>query len=684
MKKDLKVVTQPNGKKEYTLYSSKLKKELVFVGPLGEGGVAKTYKFQEKGTPGAFWVIKEYPKPENEVVRQAQINIRKNLQDLIAHPVSTVDDIIVPPVEVLDFPNSGTFGYVMKYVDLGQFVSVTKLMKSRQFPDSKVICTMGKNLSRFFVALNLGNGKSYKDINEGNIYLNPAKGEVRVIDNDNVGEPSIKTIQGTSQYRAPEIFTHNALPDRYTDRFQLASYLLRLFVGAFPMEGRFMMTYCKSHGSIYDNEVAKVVLGEKAVFIFNEQNVSNALPERGEHYKDAHKVQRELWMRLPPEVRNGLTRTFVDGLPYAKREDRTTPSNWLSIFESLSNTLVQCPGCGKWTFGSAEVCQLCGKKVPKEKCANCQELTPKSIERCVRCGKPHRTKQSAGVRCPSCGNDNPSNEVICKTCNNYMFTDCQKCGNRVKVTERTCPNCGNTQLWQRCGNQKCAKWYPHTMSACPICSFDPTRGEKCPQCGRSVLPGTTVCPQCGKQISSASGQSGTQTNQYQNMTQPNQNQNTAQPNQNQNTTQLNQAQNTTQTNQGQNTTQTNAASVQAGWTVGKTQLSVQCGYRTPDGQVNGEKTLTYTVGSGNVISGQNLSSRLPGNSLFCLRAAPATATVGLQNMTSHPAQIYKLQGGKRVAVEVINPNEVKAITDDDQVKFETLTVWIKKIDVTKP
>ena len=222
------------------------------------------------------------------------------------------------------------------------------------------------------------------------------------------------------------------------------------------------------------------------------------------------------------------------------------------------------------------------------------------------------------------------------------------------------------------------------MSACPICSFDPTRGEKCPQCGRSVLPGTTVCPQCGKQISSASGQSGTQTNQYQNMTQPNQNQNTTQPNQNQNTTQLNQAQNTTQTNQGQNTTQTNAASVQAGWTVGKTQLSVQCGYRTPDGQVNGEKTLTYTVGSGSVISGQNLSSRLPGNSLFCLRAVPATATVGLQNMTSHPAQIYKLQGGKRVAAEVINPNEVKAITDDDQVKFETLTVWIKKIDVTKP
>ena len=118
--------------------------------------------------------------------------------------------------------------------------------------------------------------------------------------------------------------------------------------------------------------------------------------------------------------------------------------------------------------------------------------------------------------------------------------------------------------------------------------------------------------------------------------------------------------------------------------MGKTELSVQCGYRTPDGLVKGEKTLTYTVGRVNVISGMDMNSKLSGDSLFCLRATPDTKTLGMQNMSRHPAQIYQLQGGKRVAVEIISPNDIKPVTDDDQVKFETLTVWIKKIDVTKP
>ena len=56
---------------------------------------------------------------------------------------------------------------------------------------------------------------------------------------------------------------------------------------------------------------------------------------------------------------------------------------------------------------------------------------------------------------------------------------------------------------------------------------------------------------------------------------------------------------------------------------------------------------------------------------------------GLQNLTGQMAQIYKLQDGKRVAVETINPKETKPIEDDDQVKFDVLTLWIEKIEVTK-
>ena len=80
---------------------------------------------------------------------------------------------------------------------------------------------------------------------------------------------------------------------------------------------------------------------------------------------------------------------------------------------------------------------------------------------------------------------------------------------------------------------------------------------------------------------------------------------------------------------------------------------------------------------------RDLGAGASGNAVFCLFAKTSTKTLGLQNLTGQMAQIYKLQDGKRVAVETINPKETKPIEDDDQVKFDVLTLWIEKIEVTK-
>lgn len=335
MKNDLTVVEKKDGTKEYMLLSRKLEKDLLYDGILAEGGVASSYKFVEKENPGAVWVVTEYRKPDSEAVKNSQANLRCSLEGFIRHMDGKDDEALIAPIEILDFPKSGTFGYIMPYVDLSKYRSLPKLLRSNPFPDTQILYNVGMNLSRFFAMLHQ-KGLCCKNLEEENIYLNPVTGEVRIIANDNIGIPDSKTILGVSQYCAPEIFTHQVLPDRFTDCFQLATYFLRLFTGAFPMEGRFMMDYCRAHGSVYDQQVANVVLGEKAIFVFNESDTSNALPEKG----DAYLVQRKLWESLPAEIKEGFSKTFVDGLAYENRYQRTTPSEWERIFIRLSGTLV--------------------------------------------------------------------------------------------------------------------------------------------------------------------------------------------------------------------------------------------------------------------------------------------------------------------------------------------------------
>ena len=478
------------------------------------GGVGQVYLTQGKTDSGAIakYVIKEYPKPKTPTEKAQQRNIRKNLMSLIKHPVLDKNQhplaSMVPPLEVISFINTGTFGYVMDYVDLSDYVSVGKML--RNYPDDMgIVCTMAKNISHFFQVLAGSAGCCYKDINEGNIYLNPKTGDVRIIDNDNVGDPSIKTISGTGFYMAPEVQTGKKDPDRQTDRFSLAAYLLRMFTGARPYEGKQVIEYCRQHNqNVY--EAASVVFGSNAVFVFDPVNTSNSirkypipvgLTREQEKERNGWKVRCDMWDHLPRRMQDAFIATFSDGIRMENVNQRTTALNWYQLFEKLEKTIITCPHCKKRTFGTVETCFYCKKAIPQVSCKSCGEKTPRDVRLCLHCGKDPKKAPEQTVICPHCNAKNDVRVRICKSCNHYITVTCQ-CGTVNSGTSKMCSRCGKA-LFKLCPNSSCKKQVAMTETRCPYChEVFQTGPTRCQKCGYQIFPGETMCRQCHMPVDS--------------------------------------------------------------------------------------------------------------------------------------------------------------------------------------
>ena len=465
---------------------------------IGEGGLACAFRFHSAGDPSKVWVIKDMkpPKDDDLAHKQALENMRLNLLRLIKNPVKGVEGIMVPPLELIDFPESGTFGYRMQFVDLSRFKSVTQIHATDVFPDAEKLCTIACNLSTFYHQLGQAEGLCYKDVNEGNIFLNPGDGSIRVIDNDNIGVSAVSTIEGTGQYRAPEIFTDKCLPDMHTDTYQLATYLLRLFTGAYPLDGRRVRDWCRSHGTtLYDRAAQEEMLGRQALFVFHPTDRSNALPDdKTDPDLPIYAEQQKHWDRLPPELTRAFTDTFTH-LTVADRALRPTPQYWNTVFKRLKELLTTCPKCKKKTFGTSTVCYFCGAKLnPRATCLSCGRKTFVDNPRCVHCHRPWKDKPPAKVACPHCGFKNPGDTQICSNCKEYTFSVCL-CGKKANPKTNVC-SCGLGPLWQQCLNPSCGKMFPFSLSSCPFCRQKRRNVVRCSECKRILPPGTNTCPKC--------------------------------------------------------------------------------------------------------------------------------------------------------------------------------------------
>ena len=325
---------------------------------VGKGGQAKIWKVRDESSK-KFYACKYY--------RHDPKNVRGNIEDLIK--IGAIKDrdgndlnSVVMPITIVDDAGD-SFGYVMELVDLKDYVTLKKAWsKNGSYPTPFAICNIVKNFAYFFERLHLGHGLCYKDVNEGNIFFNPKSGDIKIIDNDNIGTASKQTIKGTPHYMAPEVILGKA-PDATSDRFSFAVFMFRLLVGGYPFEGAYTEDYCLKHDVLL-NDASEELLGRNPVFVWHPTDKRNAVTK----FKDPqHKAQAALWLRLPQAVKDLFIKTFVTNLPAERAAERATDVAWRQTFETLVKNLVTCPFCKARTFAEADMCFECDKPLPKRK-----------------------------------------------------------------------------------------------------------------------------------------------------------------------------------------------------------------------------------------------------------------------------------------------------------------------------
>ena len=150
--------------------------------PLKEGGQGVVYRAVMSS--GAVFVVKWYR------AASASQSQREAIEALVMH--GRPHPAFIWPLDIVTCPNVAGFGYLMPLLE-PRFVSFAEMLESPKQPTFADMAVIGRELVDAFAALH-ASGLCYRDISFGNLFVDPERGEVAVIDNDNVG-----TDGGTAQ-----------------------------------------------------------------------------------------------------------------------------------------------------------------------------------------------------------------------------------------------------------------------------------------------------------------------------------------------------------------------------------------------------------------------------------------------------------------------------------------------------
>jgi serine/threonine protein kinase len=236
------------------------------------------------------------------------------------------------------------------------FKSIVDMMKRRAEPSFKSLCRAAFNLTRGYEKLH-GMGYAYRDISFGNLFLDPANGDVLICDNDNVSASEKSSVYGTPRFMAPEIVTGNAKPSRNTDLFSLAVLLFYMFMLNHPLEGK-----REAEIKCMDIHAMNMLYGTNPLFIFDPADNSNR-PVKG--YQDNASIYWELY---PKYIKDLFTSSFTVGLTQPGK--RVTEKQWLDVFVNMMFGILPC-SCGAEVFcdeekvknGAALTCWNCHKSL---------------------------------------------------------------------------------------------------------------------------------------------------------------------------------------------------------------------------------------------------------------------------------------------------------------------------------
>jgi serine/threonine protein kinase len=318
---------------------------------LKAGGQGSVYQVSSGGN---VYALKWYSKKDETLKRHFKSLIQRGApkaQD------GSGDKRFVWPQDLI--VNENGFGYTMDLIDMPKYHTLHRMTHSlyiRQDDKIKmrVLCDICINIAEAFDNLHR-DGYCYKDISPNNIIFNISNGEVLIFDIDNVVVNGVEgEIDGTPKFMAPEVILKKTKPNTATDRFSLAAYFFHLLVGHYPFEGKIRDDYVKNHG-VMDEAGFKEVYGLNAVFCFNTSDKRNNL-----NSNDYQRVVERWNYTIPLKLKEKFAKTFVTGLPFAKRTERTTDREWVKLFKEFRDNIVTCC-CKKDYFPGAVKCLKCNK-----------------------------------------------------------------------------------------------------------------------------------------------------------------------------------------------------------------------------------------------------------------------------------------------------------------------------------
>jgi eukaryotic-like serine/threonine-protein kinase len=298
---------------------------------LGAGGQGEVYRVQLGGRQFALkWYLPQSATPQQ----------RNILEKLIEKGAPT--ERFLWPIDLAVSAAAPGFGYIMPLRDAA-YKNIVDMMKRRVEPTFAALATAGFELATSYFQLH-AKGLCYRDISFGNVFFEPASGDVLICDNDNVTEDGSRNIgvMGTPRFMAPEVVRGEALPSTQTDLFSLAVLLFYMLMMHHPLEGR-----RESSIKCLDLPAMNKLYGAEPLFIFDPRDRSNA------PVPDYHDNALAFWPIYPQFIRDRFTTAFTAGIR-DPANGRVRESQWRADMVRLRDAIVYCPKCAIENFYDAD------------------------------------------------------------------------------------------------------------------------------------------------------------------------------------------------------------------------------------------------------------------------------------------------------------------------------------------
>lgn len=252
----------------------------------------------------------------------------------------------------LHLPDPG-FGYMMP-LRPPDFVGVYEHVAGQVAISIPNLLKASFRLADAFHQLHL-RGLCYKDISQGNLFLDPGSGRILVCDNDNVdiNGRNLGNVIGTPGFMAPEILLRQQRPGTNSDLYSLAVLIFLLLTRSDPLRGRLEMAI-----SCLNLPARRYLYGEKAVFIFDPDDAGNRPDSR------EHALAQRCWAIYPDGLKALFEQTFCRG----RRQPalRALTGQWKQELALCLDHHQDCPVCGQENVAmeARGRCWDCGAPLP--------------------------------------------------------------------------------------------------------------------------------------------------------------------------------------------------------------------------------------------------------------------------------------------------------------------------------